>query len=270
MTSPNQPGPADVEVAELADLDAIRAAAAVLDAVWGAEEVMSAHITRAVQHAGGYVAGAWSRADPGRLVAASVGFGGLESGPDGYRPTLHSHITGVLPGWRGVGMALKDHQRAWCLARGIEAVTWTFDPLVARNAWFNVVKLGASVVGYAVDLYGPMADGLNAGQPSDRLDVRWDLRRAVPGPMSAEGARWLLADDGGPVPGPAPSTGEPLLVAVPDDVEALRRADPTLAGRWRMAVRDTLGAALAEGWRVAGMADHHTYVLAPSLPIPQI
>lgn len=263
MTSPHRPGPADVEVTELADLDAIRAAAAVLDAVWGAEDVMSAHITRAVQHAGGYVAGAWSRADPGRLVAASVAFGGLEHGPDGHRPTLHSHITGVLPGWRGVGMALKDHQRAWCLARGIEAVTWTFDPLVARNAWFNLAKLGASVIGYAVDLYGPMTDGLNAGQPSDRLDVRWDLHRAVPGPVAAEEARWLLADvDGGPVPGPAPSAGERLLVAVPEDVEALRRTDPALAGRWRMAVRDTLGAALADGWRVVGMADPHTYVLA--------
>lgn len=132
---------------------------------------MTADVMRAVEHARGYVVGAY---DGPRLLAASSGF--VAVGADG-RCRLHSHISGVLPDAqrRGVGWALKLHQRAWALQRGIETITWTFDRLVRRNAWFNLGKLGAQAVEYLVDFYGPVHDGLTAGEPSDRLFTRWDL-----------------------------------------------------------------------------------------------
>ena len=76
---------------------------------------------------------------------------------------------------RGVGYALKLHQRAWALHEDVRTITWTSDPLIRRNAWFNLNKLGASVVEYLPEFYGAMRDGINAGDLTDRCLVRWDL-----------------------------------------------------------------------------------------------
>ena len=67
---------------------------------------------------------------------------------------MHSHILGVLPGseTHGLGFDLKQHQRRWCLARGVTVMEWTTDPLVRRNAYFNVTKLGAEAPTYLVNL----------------------------------------------------------------------------------------------------------------------
>src|SRR3712207_7442617 len=62
----------------------------------------------------------------------------------------------------------KLHQRAWAIARGVHEVAWTFDPLVARNAWFNLTKLGARATEYLPNFYGPMDDGINGADESDR------------------------------------------------------------------------------------------------------
>ncbi len=259
-----------VEVSLLHDLGDLQQAAALLDRVWHSTGVMSAHLLRAIAHAGGYVAGAWAETPSRRLVGASAGFLGMEGAPDGgHRPTLHSHITGVLPGWRGIGMAMKAHQQDWCLRRDIATVTWTFDPLVARNAWFNLAKLGARADAYLIDHYGTMTDGLNAGQASDRLDVRWDVTAGAVGSVPPQAVdpgpdTWvLLADEGDrPVQHPWPSDPDlALLIAVPADVEALRGADPSLARAWRMGLRATLGRGMTQGQRLVGMADHHTYVM---------
>src|SRR5262249_19079167 len=87
-----------------------------------------------------------------------------------------SHITGVDRTGQsaGVGYALKQHQRAWALARGIPAVRWTYDPLVRRNAYFNLHKLGAAAREYLPDFYGAMDDGTNTGDTTDRLYVSWE------------------------------------------------------------------------------------------------
>lgn len=107
--------------------------------------------------------------DGSSLVGGSWGF---------ITPTgLHSHITGVLPAYQatGLGLSLKHAQRDWCRARGIATVTWTFDPMIARNAAFNLRKLGAVAVGYLPNFYGEMNDQFNAGQETDRLSVEWHL-----------------------------------------------------------------------------------------------
>src|SRR5262249_13597994 len=149
-----------------------------------------------------------------------------------------------------VGFALKLHQRAWALRRGVTVIEWTYDPLVRRNAYFNLVKLGALPAEYLPNFYGDMADTINNGDDSDRLLARWTLdapevaaaslgkpafrdaqREIAAGALIALGS----ADDGSPVIGPL--DGDVLLVAVPPDFESLRATDPSRARRWRLALR---------------------------------
>ena len=207
-------------------------ASELFDAVWSEGALMPRNLVTALDHAGGYAFAAY---DGDEMVAASVGF--LAGTP--AEPVLYSHITGVVDGRRGQGLgyAIKQHQREWSLARGIAAVVWTYDPLVRRNAAFNVAKLGARPVEYLTDFYGPMNDAINRGDETDRLLVEWDLNgtpRAEAGTVS---------------------------VAVPDDVESLRRTDPEAAREWRYRVREELGGRMEEGWVVTGF-DASGYRLA--------
>ncbi|MCW2606547.1 MAG: hypothetical protein JWO60_1240 [Frankiales bacterium] len=237
-----------MQVRPLDTLASARAASALLAAVWRTDPAappLATEVLRAIEHAGGYACGAY-RGD--QLVGVSAGFLGLDAGA----PLLHSHISGALEQGAGVGLALKLHQRAWALDRGIARVSWTFDPLVRRNAWFNLTKLGATGVEYLVDFYGPMTDGVNAGEATDRLFTVWDLAAPVPGVREA-GPAQLALDEVGGAPRPLPTSGGDLLVRLPADVEALRRSDPQVAQAWRTAVREVLVPALADGRSVTGM-----------------
>lgn len=249
---------ASVEV--LHDIADMRAIGAVLDSIWqtdtGWPEV-EPRLMVAIAEAGGYIAGIRVG---GELVGAAVGFARHPSG-------LHSHIVGVLPAHagRGVGTALKLHQRAWCLERGIGLMTWTFDPLVARNAHLNLTRLGVTAPHYLVDHYGPMHDALNSDDPSDRLLVSWDLVAPRTGEPPTVPAVTVLADRAGePVPtsDPMPPGTDRILVAVPGDIETLRRTDPLLARRWRLAVRESLHPRVEAGWVIEGFRSDHYYVLA--------
>ena len=95
----------------------------------------------------------------------------------------------MLPTYAGraVGTAIKLHQRDWALAHGGTAITWTYDPLVARNAHFNLNRLGARPERYLLDVYGELRDDLNRGDPSDRLLVRWSLKTTRSGLGTAGG-----------------------------------------------------------------------------------
>ena len=243
-------------------------AADLLQAVWrDSAPPVPANLLRTVQHTGGYVHGAYD--DSGRLLGASMGLLAADS-------ALHSHITGVLPGGqrRGLGLALKLHQRVWALQHGLRAVTWTCDPLVRRNVAFNLHALGASVRHYLPDHYGAMRDGVNAGDESDRLELCWDL--AGPAAVAAETGRLPRLDvalpaavadvDGRPVC--TPVAAGPRTVALPSDVESLRVGDPGVALAWRRAVRDAVVPALAEGLVVAGLDPSGSLVLTTSEGIP--
>lgn len=249
-----------IRVVELVDIADHLTVADLLCRVWQAESpahVIAADLIRALAHAGNYVAGAY-RDD--RLLGATIGFFGA-----GH---LHSHVTGVAAEAQGhgVGYALKQHQRGWALRRGITEIRWTFDPLVCRNAHFNLAKLGALPTAYLPDFYGPMQDGLNDGDESDRLYVTWRLDARTPaGTRTPGSAAAVLLDrvDGRPVPSTRAPTGGTgtALVAVPADVEALRRTDPALATRWRRAVRAALTGALDAGLRITGFTADARYLL---------
>jgi predicted GNAT superfamily acetyltransferase len=258
---------------ELATTDEeVDEALAVADAVWGAPPV-SLPIARALSFAGWYVGIARQGGTP---VGMCAGFIGVHGGD----LHLHSHLAAVLPPAQGagVGRALKRHQRAWCLDHGIETVTWTVDPLVRANARFNLHHLGAVGDRYLVDLYGPMDDDINRGQPSDRLLMRWDLRSdrtvlALDSPLSAIEAAVIRGDGAADAvttidgrPRAATTDADVRLVATPPGIVALRRTDPDLALAWRLAVRDALGAAFADGLRPTSLTDDGSYLCCREAP----
>ncbi|WP_344313172.1 GNAT family N-acetyltransferase [Fodinicola feengrottensis] len=253
---------------ELTDPASYRALAALFQRIWQDPQLpVDPPMLRALSYAGNYVVGAYAGEE---MIGAAVAFlGGHGLGLDRH---LHSHITGVITRHRagGVGYLLKQHQRAWALERGLPRVCWTFDPLVRRNAYFNFHKLGAEPTTYLPDFYGPMDDGINAGQPSDRMYIDWDLASppavaAAAGAVTAPdlaGAEILLGHDG-EAPGRARPVGTGrVLVAIPVDVERLRGNDPALAIRWRYAVREALMSCFAEGRRVVGVSREGWYVMS--------
>ncbi|ONI82978.1 GNAT family N-acetyltransferase [Actinosynnema sp. ALI-1.44] len=234
------------ELTDLADLDGVYH---LFDEIWRPEPSnppVTTELLRAMAKAGNYVAGAF---DGTKMVGACVGFLGMTE-----KVVLHSHVAGVsgAVARRGVGFALKLHQRSWALHRGLTEIHWTFDPLVSRNAYFNIAKLGAAPAQYLPNFYGGMRDGINGSDESDRLLACWDLHSPITTADHPADAVIALdrSDDDSPVMGTMDGTH--LLVAVPRDIEALRMSDPATAGRWRFAVRDVLGTLLAEGARVTG------------------
>ena len=247
---------ARVTVREL-DTGDMSAAASLLSSIWGTPAV-EPPLMVALSHSGAYVAGAF---DGERMLGACIGYFAQPLGR-----SLHSHVAGVAPGTgrRGIGVALKLHQRAWAVDRGLSRITWTFDPLVARNAAFNLERLGVDIAEYLVDFYGQMSDGVNAGQGSDRLLASWRLeapwpveRDVIAEPDPARASAVLSIDgDGAPHPHLASPDAEVLTVAVPADVEALRRTDPTLAARWRGAVRGAMLPLLERGHVIHAFHDH--------------
>ncbi|MEU5579142.1 GNAT family N-acetyltransferase [Streptomyces huasconensis] len=248
-----------LQVREVRELTELAAVDALFERIWGTApgaSPMGAEQMRALSHAGNYVAGAFA---DGRLVGASVAFFAAPIGQ-----TLHSHVTGALPGY-AAGLALKRHQRDWALARGLSRITWTYDPLVRRNAHFNLAKLGARPVEYLTRFYGRLDDSINGGDDTDRALVAWELTgpgpAAVPPParVPADAVTALSVRDGLPVVGRLDSPA--LLVDVPPDIEALRRTDPGAAKAWRLAMREVLGGLLAEGARVTGFHDRTSYVV---------
>jgi predicted GNAT superfamily acetyltransferase len=261
---------AGVSVREVADLPELEDVVRLLATIWGRDvnPPATVELLRAFTKAGNYVGGAF---EGGRLVGASVGFFHAPA-----ENALHSHITGVEPGLNGrhVGFALKLHQRAWAMLHGVAEIAWTFDPLVGRNAYFNLVKLGAQPAEYLPNFYGTMLDSINGDDDSDRLLVRWRLRSpevvaACAGNNTPARATDELAggatvglgvsDVGAPVPGDL--DGATVLVAVPTDIGGLRSADSALAERWRVSVRAPLVALLADGARIDGFDRAGWYVV---------
>lgn len=230
------------EPSELSTLDH------VFRQVWHMDTaIVTPEVMKAVSHAGGYVAGLF--ADK-HMIGGSFGFLADHHG----QRALHSHVTGVVSGVRhgGLGRQVKEHQRSWAAEHGIDLITWTFDPLVRRNAWFNVGVLGARVVEYLPNFYGSMVDGINATkvpETSDRALAAWDTT-----PQSA----------------PAEHNPQPerlIAVATPHDIVALRASDPDAAARWRHTLRTELGEPMIAGAQVVDFTRDGNYLLTtPTTP----
>ena len=238
---------AGVTLRELRRLDEHHDAVALLAEIWGRPEnpPIAPELLRAFSKSGGYISGAFDRE---HLVGVTVGF---HSAPE--LNALHSHIAGILPAvsGRSIGYAMKLHQRAWAIARAIPVIEWTFDPLVARNAYFNIRKLAAMPVEYLTNFYGIMGDGINGEDETDRLLIRWRLLDDDVTAAAAAG-RAAAVD---------PGTRGCVTIAVPADIESLRREEPARAGEWRARVRGELGSALADGGRIIGFDRSVGYIV---------
>lgn len=266
---------AGVSIRALESMEDFRAGQEVERAVWRLDDRRDVPITatfmRALEHGGGYVHGVYTASDPQEMIGIAVAFFG-----EPERATLHSHIAGVLPSrvLHGVGRALKLHQRWWALERGVHEMTWTFDPLVSRNAYFNLSKLGAQIMEYHEDFYGEMVDDINRGDLSDRLLALWPLgdprvislatsaRSSLSLPAQSEAIVAIAEGDEPDVRWPvvSPETTT-VTIAVPEDIERMRIERTELALRWRKAVRSALGGAVAEGWNVADFNRSAGYIL---------
>lgn len=267
---------AGVLIEAVEDMDTLRQVSALFAVVWGrtAEGVpMHSESLRAVAHAGGLVNVARDRSG-GDLLGAAVLGRDVPGSSYSYLAAVRPEITD-----RGIGVTLKQHQRAWALAHDIDLMRWTFDPLVARNARFNLVKLGAGVQEYEPAFYGQMADQLNGTDVGDRLVVTWELDspRAL---RAGEG----LAEDPTPPTATSPEVthaeagpdGEPALLhtptgrwlRVPGDIVALRRSDPEQARAWRTATGAWFQDAFAAGLGAVSVSRTGWYHLRPTPTIP--
>lgn len=256
---------ARIEVREIHTADAAAKASLLLDEVWNVDEtgtnVFEPSLIIAFAHAGNYVSAAYSVDEPDEMIGVTIGFFGQPLGS-----VMHSHIAGVrhqIIG-RGAGSAMKLHQRLWCLNLGITEMTWTFDPLIARNAYFNFQRLGVGMVEYLEDFYGQMRDGVNSGQASDRMMVSWPLDRPARASVVDPGSAFpcLRADDDGePLLSEVPKETEFVSLDFPSDIEDLRGQDADLASRWRLALRTALTGLVGDGWVVDTCLKGGTYLL---------
>lgn len=266
---------AGLTINEAHDPQTIHDVSEVLSSIWQSPEqsIIDASVLTAMAHAGNPVLIAHEQ---GRVVGAAVGFCGPLGSP------FHSHIVGLLPAavGRGLGLAIKLHQRAWCLERSINRMTWTYDPLVGRNAFFNIARLGARPIEYLPDFYGRMSDSINSGQLSDRMLISWDLRqnsspapedsaisRGVSGPLGEIARIHRSVDDldGSPSNYQVPESHETLTtVSVPRNIEVMRRTNPHQAHTWRLQTRSALVDLFSSGWEVIGFDRSSRYLLSRS------
>jgi predicted GNAT superfamily acetyltransferase len=192
---------------------------------------LNARLLIALGRNSGMVIGAYGQ---GELVGFVLSF--LARQDRGGRLYQYSQTAAILPAWqgRGVGRAMKFAQRSAALAAGIDLVRWTFDPLRAVNAHFNLDVLGAEASSLARDLYGPMATPEDRGEPTDRFVVDWELHD--PAVVTRAGAAPGQGREREPVsirPGELRTGPDSALLGIPADWRAFRRSSPSAAGPMR-------------------------------------
>jgi predicted GNAT superfamily acetyltransferase len=260
-------GEAGIRILEPDALEGAGSVSRLIMETWGAQD-LPRELLRAFIHAGVLLYGA--EAPGGEMAGFVFGFAGFAEGLH-----VHSHMLAVLPPWRsrGVGLALKLAQRAGALDLGIEDVRWTFDPLIARNARFNLTRLGCVATAFHRAFYGDMQDKLNRGDRSDRFEVRWHLRserveRMLAGeaeePPAGEFVLEAVGDPDAPRPketGTAPEPG--ARVAVPRDYFGLRQRDPSLGREWRNRTAEAFEVCFAQGLVPTWCTNEPAYVFEP-------
>lgn len=220
-------------------------------AVWQSSDIDVVPIPLFVvaSETGGQVLGAFRGAD---LVGFTLAIAGWRAG----KPFLHSHMTAVLDGFRdqGTGRRLKLVQREDALARGIDLVEWTFDPLVTKNAYFNFMRLGVIVRRYLPNAYGITTSPLHGSLPTDRLVAEWRLR-------SARVLCVLAGKQAG-----APVSKKAVRIAIPSNIEDLKSLDPTQASLIQSRVRAEFTKWLGKGYAATAVipsSDGMDYILEP-------
>jgi chorismate synthase len=286
-----------LHVHPLVTMDALRECERLQSEVWGYadREIVPAAQMRAALHAGALVAGAFVGREQ---VGFLYGFPALphEHGLCGMG--MHSHMLAVRPEARGLGAgrALKWYQRQWCRDRGMRWVSWTYDPLQAKNARLNLEHLGAVVHEYQIDFYGVLGGQLSGTLPTDRFVALWwldherverrfrrdpaarfvaplpegvDVPPARAATPSAERV-WALTASADEMPGDmdaAVDTPE-VWLAAPREIARLRADDPGVALAWREAFKALVPTLIARGYEVRGFVDGAYVLVAGRLAPP--
>ena len=229
--------------------------------VWGASftERVSVGMLKVVQRIGGISAGAFE--EDGRLVGFVFGLTGVERG----RLVHWSDMLAVREHLRdhGIGRRLKEFQRDTVRKLGVTRIYWTFDPLVSRNAHFNLTRLGAHVVEYVPDMYGGDTNSvLHRGVGTDRFIVAWDIDTAAPS-VGEDAVNGASSSTDAPILNPVGADGLPAIpnvdghvpttvrIAVPEAIEQVQSQSIENAARWRASTRRAFMWALQEGYRVS-------------------
>ena len=213
----------------------------IFDKTWAMElgTEITPNLLQAMVHSGAYLTGAFIGE---KCVGAAFAFPATNGGLH-----LHSHMTAVLDNYRdqGIGYALKIDQWQWAKKNNYKEITWTFDPLVARNAKLNLIKLGVDISAYYPNFYGDMPDALNAGDESDRVMASWKVVGEQPL------AKSIITNP----------SGSDRLIKIPEDIVAIRSEDISESLKWRRKVRDEFMWAFEKGGKVVGFSANNEYVV---------
>jgi predicted GNAT superfamily acetyltransferase len=213
----------------------------IFDKTWPIETgtEITPNLLQAMVHSGAYLSGAFIG---DKCVGAAFAFPATTEGLH-----LHSHMTAVLDEYRdqGIGYALKIDQWQWAKKNNYKEITWTFDPLVARNAKLNLIKLGVDISTYHPNFYGEMPDALNAGDESDRIMASWKVYGEQPVAKSV-----IINPD-----------KADTLIKIPEDIVTIRSDDISENLKWRHKVREEFMRAFEKGGKVVGFSANNEYVV---------
>jgi len=230
-----------VVINELSTFPELTEARAIFDSVWSmdAGTEITPNLLQVMVHSGAYLTGAFIGE---KCVGAAFAFPATNGGLH-----LHSHMTAVLDDYRdqGIGYELKIDQWQWAKKNYYKEITWTFDPLVARNAKLNLIKLGVDISAYYPNFYGDMPDALNAGDESDRVMASWRVVGEQPLAKSV-------------ITNPS---GSDRLIKIPEDIVAIRGEDISENLKWRYKVREEFMRAFEKGGKVVGFSANNEYVV---------
>ncbi len=238
-----------IEIESLTTEQQFRDVVSLQKTIWGFDdiELMPVRFFVVATKVGGQVFGAY---ESGRMVAFCSAIPGLKPGG---RAFLHSQMLGVLSEYRdfGVGRRLKLRQRDDAMARGIELIEWTFDPLEIKNAYFNIERLGAVVRRYVRNQYGTTTSHLHGSLPTDRCTAEWWV--------GTERVRGIVAGE------PAEFPTIEARIEVPANIGELRRNEPKTAREIQNRISDEFEVAFSKGLTVVGLnrtPEEGTYLLA--------
>jgi chorismate synthase len=242
-----------VSIRDLKTQEELHACVALQRETWGAtfSEVVPVAILQVVQYIGGVAAGAFNT--NGELIGFVFGISGVEQSAQGLVPVHWSDMLAVRREYRnqGIGERLKRYQRDVLLARGVEKVYWTFDPLDAKNAYVNFVRLGIIAREYRVDMYGETDSPLHQGIGTDRLIAIWPIATSRVEQRLAKVRR-------------LPSVPNVVRIDVPTDIHEINAREPRVAREWRERTREAFQNWLAQGYVVVDFvreATHGSYLL---------
>ena len=245
-----------IQIRDLKTHDELHACVALQRETWGENfsETVPPAILQVAQYVGGLAAGAFNEKD--ELIGFVFGLTGVEQSSQGIIPVHWSDMLAVRKSERnrGIGERLKRYQRDVLLERGVQKVYWTFDPLDAKNAYVNFVRLGIIAHEYRKDMYGQTDSPLHQGIGTDRLIAVWPIasKRVA---QRLDGVR------------PRPRPDHVTRIDVPLDIHDINAREPQVARRWRDRTRAEFNRWFEQGYIVVDFvreAAHGSYLLLPS------